>query len=67
MKLAAAFLLVVGGAGGIAATRLTGEKPVTHPKAPKKTIRPAHGLMLFPRTDPDAHAQNGAESIDTAP
>jgi hypothetical protein len=43
-------------------------KPAAHPKAApsKKSARPAHGLMLFPRADPDAHAQNGAESIDSA-
>jgi hypothetical protein len=29
-------------------------------------VAPAHGLMLFPLADPDAHVHNGAESIDTA-
>ena len=64
-------LAVLAAGGGISAVVVTGHhgmRPAAHPKAAatKRTIRSAHGLMLFPLVDPDAHVHNGAESIDTA-
>lgn len=59
---AAVVLLAAGGAAAAIVVGHHGIKQVPRPKAsaPKRTVRPAHGLMLFPLADPDAHIRDAA-------
>jgi hypothetical protein len=62
LKYAAAGLLALGIGGGVAAVIINGH---THTKSGgsdgrphAKHVRPAHGLMLVPLADPDAHVHD---------
>jgi len=70
MRLAAAGLVAAAIAAGVsAAVALHGQARHTVPQRGAARSGPAgvHGLMLFPLSDPDAHARNGAQSMESAP
>jgi hypothetical protein len=72
MKPVAVALVAAGIAAGVSAETLVdggSRAPAVHARKPASRGGPAgaHGLMLFPLADPDAHARNGAQSMESAP